>query len=115
MSLARPLASALFHNAALVTPLPTAAQHDCVVASHHCSVTCCACCSCCLVLCVIYELLIVCLCTDHMHVTLQQQALACSVKHVFSDTYSLLHAGQVMLNMPGERWVSYCACMIKVA
>ena len=50
-----------------------------------------------------------------MHVTLQQQALACSVKHVFSDIYLLLHADQVMLNMPGKRWVSYCACMIKVA
>lgn len=47
-----------------------------------------------------YELLIVCLCTHQMHVTLQQQALACSVKHVFSDIYSLLHADQVMLNMP---------------
>ena len=62
-----------------------------------------------------YELLILCLCTHHMHVTSQQQALACFVKHVFSDIYLLLHAGQVMLNMPGKRWVSYCACMIKVA
>lgn len=61
----------------------------------------------------LYELLIVCLCTHHMHVTLQQQALAGSVKHMLSDIHLLLHAGQVMLNMPGKRWVSYCACMIK--
>ena len=62
-----------------------------------------------------YELLIVCLCTHHMHVTLQQRALADSVQHMFSDIHLPLHAGQVMLNMPGKRWVSYCACMIKVA